>query len=339
MPAAKDDPSDGTADATADAIADGTAGSGAPRPLEAADEGFHAWPTECDTTWKENWYWNLADRSAGVWGFFHTSFVRTEGKAVFAVCLMAGGRIRYHRNEIAIGDQGASPALAPVLDDATLRVEIVAPHEQHRVRVRTADYSLDLDYRARFAPFSYSGRRIAANRQAIEHLRLKRYEQGMTVRGTCTLHDDGREVAIDCLGHRDHSWGRRDEGRIDGWNWAAVQLPSSTINLTRSFSGDVFNVNGFVSTAAGNVGVVEVDFETLEMESDGRTPLATRYTFRDENGAVRHLRSRRFSDLFEPVRSLRAAQKTVIFENFADYELEETGEKGWGIDEYQRHYR
>src|SRR5262249_18795178 len=145
--------------------------------------------------------------------------------------------------------------------------------------------------------------------------------------------------AIDCLGHRDHSWGRRDEGRIDGWNWAAVQLPSSTINLTRSFSGDVFNVNGFVSTAAGNVGVVEVDFETMEMDGDGRTTVATRYTFRDENGAVRHLRWRRFSDLFEPVRSLRAAQKTVIFENFADYELEETGEKGWGIDEYQRHYR
>lgn len=300
--------------------------------VDARDEGFHDWPADCDTTWKENWYWNLADRRAGVWGFCHASFVRTQGLATFAVCMMAGGRIRYHRHEMPI-------AAEPVLDDGTLRVEVLAPHEHHRVVVDAPDYRLDLDYRARFAPFHYGGRRIAANRQAIEHLRLKRYEQGMRVTGTCTTKDDGATVAIDCLGHRDHSWGRRDESRIDGWNWAAVQLEHKTINLTRSFSGEAFNVNGFVSSAAGNTGVVDVEFETLETEDDGRTPLATRYTFRDEDGETWHLRSRRFSDLFEPLRELRAAQKTLIYENFADYVLEETGETGWGIDEYQRRWR
>lgn len=300
--------------------------------VDVADEGFHAWPADSATTWKENWYWNLVDRAAAVWGFCHASFVRTRAEAVFAACFMVDGRVRFHRHEFAIGDE-------PVLDDGTLRVEIVCPHEHHRVTVDTPEYRLDLDYRARFAPFSYGGRRIAANRQAIEHLRLKRYEQGMAVTGTCTIKDDGRRIAIDCLGHRDHSWGKREESRIDGWNWAAVQLEHKTINLTRSFSGDAFNVNGFVSTADGNIGVVEVDFETLETEADGRTPVATRYTFRDENGAQWHLRSRRFSDLFEPLRAMREKQKTIIFENFADYELEETGERGWGIDEYQRHFR
>jgi len=300
--------------------------------LEAREEGFHDWPADCDTTWKENWYWNLADRRAGVWGFCHASFVRTAGTAVFAACFQVDGRVRFHRHEFAIdGD--------PVLDDGTLKVEIVEPHRHHRLTVDAPDYRLDLDARARFEPFRYGGRRIAANRQAIPHLRLKRYEQGMRVTGTCTDKETGRATPIDCLGHRDHSWGRREESRIDGWNWAAVQLPDRTINLTKSFSGDVFNVNGFVSSADGNVGVVEVDFETLEFEDDGRTPVSTRYTFRDENGRQWHLRSRRFSDLFEPIRELRAAQKTLIFENFADYELEETGEKGWGIDEYQRHFR
>jgi len=300
--------------------------------LEAADEGFHEWPADSATTWKENWYWNMADREAGVWGFCHASFVRTQATAVFSACFMVDGRVRFHRHEAAIGAD-------PVLDDGTLRVEIVTPHEHHRVTVDTPEYRLALDYRARFAPFSYGGRRIAANRQAIEHLRLKRYEQGMAVSGTCTVKDSDRKVAIDCLGHRDHSWGKREESKIDGWNWAAVQLPNKTVNLTRSFSGETFNVNGFVSTADGNTGVVEVDFETLETEADGRTPVATRYTFRDENGDQWHLRSRRFSDLFEPLRALREKQKTIIFENFADYELEETGERGWGIDEYQRHFR
>ncbi|MFN2426974.1 MAG: hypothetical protein ABR587_11075 [Candidatus Binatia bacterium] len=307
--------------------------------VEAADEAFHAWPADSATTWKENWYWNMADREAGVWGFCHASFVRSRGAAVFAACFMVDGRIRFHRNEFESAGE-------PVLDDGTLRVDIVEPHRHHRVTVDTPEYRLDLDYRARFAPFHYGGRRIAANRQAIEHLRLKRYEQGMAVSGTCTIKDGAhaggpcanRTFAVDCHGHRDHSWGKRDESRIGGWNWAAVQMPDKTINLTRSFSGDVFNVNGFVSTARGNTGVVEVDFETLETEADGRTPVATRYTFRDENGRQWHLRSRRFSDLFEPLRAIRAQQKTIIFENFADYELEETGEKGWGIDEYQRHF-
>jgi hypothetical protein len=300
--------------------------------LEPIDEGFHEWPADCDTTWKENWYWNLADRRAGVWGFCHASFVRTDGNATFSACFMVDGRVRFHRNTIAIPS-------APILDDGTVRVEIVRPHEHHHIVVDTPEYRLDVDARARFAPFSYSGRKLEANRQAIPHLRLKRYEQGMRVTGRCMIKDSGRELAIDCLGHRDHSWGRREESRIDGWNWAAVQLEHKTINLTRSFSGDAYNVNGFVSDASGNVGVVEVDFETLELEADGRTPITTRYTFRDENGHQWHLRSRRFSDLFEPLRELRAAQKTIIYENFAEYVLEETGETGWGIDEYQRHFR
>ena len=312
--------------------------------VEPRDEFLHDWLRDCDTTWKENWYWNMADREAGVWGFCHASFVRTEGKAVFSACFFLDGSARFHRGEVLLEDEGAGPAAsAPgpgfVLTGGVVRAEVVVPHEHHRISVDTPEYTLHLDYHARFAPFGYGGRGIAANRQAIAHLRLKRYEQGMTVTGTLILKETGKTVLIDALGHRDHSWGKREESLIDGWNWAAVQLPGKTINLTRSFSGDAFNVNGFISSAAGNLGVVEVDFETLETEEDGRTPVATRYTFRDEAGAVWHLRSRRFSDLFESLRGLRAKQKTIIFENFADYELEETGERGWGIDEYQRHFR
>ncbi len=303
--------------------------------LAAADEGLHDWPREPGSTWKENYYWNLADRRAGVWGFAHISLVRTAGQAVFSTAYMIDGRVRFHRNEVAIGARDVH------LDDGTLSVEVVEPFEHHRVRVTSDDYRLELDYKARFEAFSYSGRRIAANRARIPHLRQRRYEQGMEVSGTCTLGDKdgkgGRRISIDCLGHRDHSWGRREESKIDGWNWAAVQLPEKTINITRSFSGDAYNMNGFISSAAGNVGVNEVEFETLETEDDGRTPVATRYRFRDDSGRAWTLVSRRFSDLFETVRAERDRQSTVIYENFADYVLEETGEIGWGIDEYQRH--
>ncbi len=299
------------------------------------DEFLHPWPADCPTTWKENYYWNLADRSAGIWGFQHVSFVRTEGMVRFAAFHMIDGQIRAHRSERRL-DAGDDR-----LSDGILSAEIVEPLHVHRVRVDAPEYRLDLTYQARFAPFSYAGRKIAANQQRIEHLRLKRYEQGMRVTGNCLIKtgpEAGKRVPIDALGHRDHSWGRRDESKIDGWNWAAVQLPRRTVNITRSFSGDAFNVNGFISTEAGNVGVCEVDFETLEFESDGRTPVATRYRFVDDDGNCWHLRSRRFSDLFASLRRPHQATGTVIFENFADYVLEETGETGWGIDEYQRRY-
>jgi hypothetical protein len=301
--------------------------------LSDADERLHEWPRDCDTTWKENYYWNLADRVAGVWGFSHVSLVRTSGRGLFTAVYMIDGRVRMHRGEIAVGDADIE------LGDGVLLVEIVEPHRLHRLCIDTAEYRLDAEYEARFAPFSYGGRKISANASRIEHLRLKRYEQGMRVKGRCLSKPTGRVVEIDCLGHRDHSWGRREESKIDGWNWAAVQLENKTINVTRSFAGDHVNVNGFISTAEGNLGVRDVEFETLEFDGDGRTPLATRYRFEDDEGRTWHLRSRRFSDLFEALKSTRDQAKTIIYENFADYVLEETGETGWGIDEYQRSYR
>lgn len=305
--------------------------------LAAADEGLHDWPREAGSTWKENYYWNLADRQAGIWGFAHISLVRTAGLAVFSAVHMIDGRVRFHRNQVEIGPGEVA------LDDGTLSVEVVEPFEHHRLKVAGRGYRLELDYRARFEAFSYSGRGIAANRAKIPHLRQRRYEQGMKVSGICTFEDgsgdSGRTIAVDCLGHRDHSWGRREESKIDGWNWAAVQLPEKTINITRSFSDGSYNVNGFISSADGNVGVCEVEFDTLETEDDGRTPMATRYRFRDDLGRNWTLVSRRFSDLFEPMRAERDRQSTVIYENFADYLLEETGEAGWGIDEYQRRWK
>ena len=86
--------------------------------LDAADEEFHEWPADAGTTWKENWYWNMADRAAGVWGFCHASFVRSKGKAVFAACFLVDGRVRFHRNEFATVGK-------PVLDDGVLRAEII----------------------------------------------------------------------------------------------------------------------------------------------------------------------------------------------------------------------
>ncbi len=300
--------------------------------LAVADEGLHDWPREAGSTWKENYYWNLADREAGLWGFAHISLVRTAGVAIFSTAYMADGRARFHRNQVEIGDGEVT------LDDGTLAVEVVEPFEHHRLRVAAEGLSLELDYHARFEAFSYSGRGIAANRTDIPHLRQRRYEQGMTVTGTCGLGSGSaaRRIDIDCLGHRDHSWGRREESKIDGWNWAAVQLADKTINITRSFSGDAYNVNGFISSAEGNVGVCEVDFETLAAEEESGAPISTRYRFRDDLGRDWTLVSKRFSDLFASVDTARRRPSTIIYENFADYLLEETGETGWGIDEYQR---
>ena len=303
--------------------------------LVDVDEGLHEWPGDVDTTWKENYYWNLADRRAGIWGFSHVSIIRTAAIAVFSALYMVDGRVRFYRNEVAIDDGEVA------LSDGTVSAEVLEPFKRHRVVVDTPEYLLELDYEARFPVFDFSGRKIAANRSRMKHLSHKRYEQGMKVRGTCTLkeREGAAPITIDCLAHRDHSWGRREESKIDGWNWAAVQLDNKTINVTRSFTGDIFNVNGFISTPEGNTGVREMEFETLEFEKDGRTPVATRYTFKDDRGKTWHLRSQRFSDLFEPMKDARGKQSTVIYENFADYVLEETGETGWGIDEYQRHYR
>jgi hypothetical protein len=213
-----------------------------------------------------------------------------------------------------------------VVSDGKLSLDIVEPHSRHRVTLRSENLELNLDYRSRFTAYQYpqDSADLQDKGMAIEH-----YEQGMTVEGLLVV--DGEQVAINCLAHRDHSWGFRNETAIDGWNWIAVQFPNSTLNFTQIRRHQLPNIEqGFISTASGNRRIIDVDVISVEQDEEGRPAKAVYKVSRDDD-EVMTFEAVMFDRVVLPV---NRDGTTVYFENFSHFTHVESGEKGVGIDEH-----
>jgi len=119
---------------------------------------------------------------------------------------------------------------------------------------------------------------------------------------------------------------------IEGWNWIAVQFPDKTVNVSQVRVPGLSPMSrGFVSEATGNTGIRKVRIVSMQRNEDG-VPLTSTFEAVDERGRPWTLTSSRFSGLVLPLRD--KGKDVVVYENFADYTLAETGEQGVGIDEY-----
>ncbi len=283
-----------------------------------SDEYVHEYPKPLESHWKENWYFNFIDKEAGAWGVNHVSLMRHRQQGRFSAFHVVDGEPIMYSNVIAIEDE------IPELTDGRLRFDFVEPFQRFRLSFEGERHRLELDYEARFPVFDYAfARRPGGGSAGLEH-----YEQALTARGEIEM--DGKRRSISCLGHRDHSWGFRNESKITGWNWVAAQFGDKTLNLYRAVIGKAFIGSGFVSSAEGNPRIVRMTVEGTDYE-DG-APVGSTFTGVDENGGKWRLRSERFSNLFLPMTEKPGG--VVIHENFADFENIDTGERGVGIDEY-----
>ena len=293
--------------------------------ITAADEHAHLrFPCDRAKPWKENWYFNFIDREHDAWGINHISLERHNQKARFSAFHIVDGEVLLYANEIPIEDTFAKTT------DGNLSVEILEPMKRFRVSFTGPGHSVDLIYDARFDVFDYANEHQVGEDGSLPDFAIEHYEQALTVSGTLTK--SGATRAISCLGHRDHSWGFRDESLIAGWNWVAVQFPDKTFNFSevRLDGGGSPLRRGFVSEAAGNTGIRDVRVVSTERGADG-VPTSSTFEAVDEKGRAWTFVSQRFSGLVLPLSG--RGRPVVIYENFADYTLVQTGERGVGIDE------
>ena len=111
-----------------------------------------------------------------------------------------------------------------------------------------------------------------------------------------------------------------------------MQFPDKTINVSQVRVGGMEPMSrGFVSEAEGNTGIRKVNIVSTERNEDG-IPVSSVFEAVDESGRAWTLTSRRFSGLVLPLSE--KGKDVVVYENFSDYTLAETGEQGIGIDEY-----
>ena len=181
-----------------------------------------------------------------------------------------------------------------------------------------------LNYRERFPAYNFPHPESSDKGLDASH-----YEQGMFVEGELTY--EGRKRTIKCLGHRDHTWGFRDETRLAGWNWAAIQCENSTWNLTQVRRlGSQNSEVGFVSFKEKNIGVSKM--EVIEVEhNQNNEPQKSKYRVVLEDEQVFHVTATRFMPM--PLADPRVPN-IIAHENFSHFVIEETGETGVGVDEH-----
>jgi hypothetical protein len=292
-----------------------------PMSLEPKDESVHDYPRPLDSPWKENWYFNFIDKKSGAWGVNHFSIERHKSRCRFSAFHVVDGEVLIYSNLVPAGEGFRE------LDDGKLKAEFIEPFQKFRLTFTGPRHRVELDYAARFGVFDYAMGKAQkpgkSGRAAMEH-----YEQALFAKGK--VEKDGKKKEIDCFGHRDHSWGYRNESKVTAWNWVAVQFADKTVNLYRAVIGQAFIGSGFISNASGNTRIVRMNVEDTKFEN--KAPVSSVYAGTDQSGKVWRLKSQKFSSLYLPMKE--KGDGVVIHENFSDYEDLETGEKGVGIDEY-----
>jgi hypothetical protein len=159
-----------------------------------------------------------------------------------------------------------------------LHYEMVEPFRQWRLILDGNKKSMDLHFETFTPVYDYNAeKRSLSSKVAQEH-----YEQSGAVKGV--LRARGNEIKIDGTGQRDHSWGIRDWGGVEGWKWITAQFG-------KRFSFNVFSINdgneetagGFVFDGNDNSRIVESKIN-LALGADGQTPRGAELTLIDERG-------------------------------------------------------
>lgn len=292
--------------------------------LTPHDEFVHkGYPKSGDAPWKENYYFNFIDQEADAMGIFHASIQRHRKVAVLKVLIIIDGELFNYTNEIPWPTGKLDPLdECAVVGDGKLFFRILEPYLNHQVLLNDGETSIELNYSKRFPAYLYPEKENTDQALSVLH-----YEQGMHVLGKITYKGETRSIA--CFGHRDHTWGYRDESGLAGWHWIAIQSETSTWNFSLISRQDGrFSHGGFVCKHDKARAITDVQVLKLEHNTEGE-PMKSLYRVTTEEGDVFHVRAKRYRYIPVPLHS-----SAFVHENISEFTIEETGEKGIGIDEH-----
>lgn len=293
------------------------------------DEFLHlGYPRENAFSWKENYYFNFIDKQANAVGIVHFSLRRNKGIVVARVHLVVDGSpFTFISKTPWPSDDPMFQQDAVVLGNKNLHLMVSEPHQTLTVSLDDGKgNTLSLRYTKRFETYLFE--HVDTADLADKSLQAEHYEQAMEVEGVLNI--QGVEKTINTLGHRDHTWGFRDESGLKGWNWCAAQFPNSSWAFSRVRGKEGVYIGGYVSSAEENIRIAGV--EILDVESDENSdPVVTRMKVLLANDKVYHLTATRFQVM--PLGE-RVAGSVFFHENFSHYKIEETGDEGVGVDEH-----
>jgi hypothetical protein len=321
-------------------------------PVQPEDEYLHLAPEDLEGLWSDNLWFSICDREADVFGVNHVH-ATNKGYARYSTMLVIDGVPQPWANKAP----HEPIEKFDVLTEGHYAYRVVKPLEEIRITFDGPRYGFDLTYRGRFPVFDYDDN-IGGNPLGSAGRYGGHYEQGLHCTGDFEVQGGPRPGLrrIDCFAHRDHSWTDRfthdtpwelpptvARERGLGHFWPSIQLEDKHINgfglmnpKMRVRVEEAPRCGGFVSDASGSRAIQNVTAE-IRLEDDLRTAMSFRYEFTMPDGEVLHIRTGR--KYAHTVNGLMRGENDVecqmdCYESFFDFEVEETGERGYGCAEY-----
>jgi hypothetical protein len=315
---------------------------------KAEDEYRHAAPDEVkDGLWGDTLWVSVVDREANIFGINHFHLTN-KGWGRFEALYVIDGVQQLYGNKFPLTEEADRGPWG----DGRLSYEVVRPLEEIRIQFDGPRYGFDLNFRGRFPVFDYEDS-INGNPLSSAHYYGGHFEQGLHCTGPFEIRGgpkQGEVRQLDSWTHRDHSWSTRfaDEPAWEwhqenhlGHFWPSIQLADKHINafgvIEPEGPGAIRGrpIGGFVASAKGAEAILDASAEVLIGE-DQRSAEAFRYAITMPDSEVIHVRTgRKYGQVKLWDRGENDLENRLdCYEPFFDFEVEETGERGYGVAEY-----
>ncbi len=305
----------------------------------AADEYRHD-QADVEGLWADTLWVSVVDREANVFGIIHFQLTN-KGYARYESLFVIDGVQQQYGNKYPLAIESDKGPWT----DGVLKYEVVKPLEEIRITFDWTRFAFDLTFKGRFPVFDYddsvNGNPFHVSMEAGGH-----FEQAMHCTGDFEIRGGpckGETRKLDSWSHRDHSWSARfsdepawepTQQNINGHYWPSIQLPNSHINIFGT-PDPAARIGGFISDDKGSRALLGGSCEWL-MSDNGRDLVAHRYTLEMPDGETIHVKTgRKHGQVKLWLRGENDLENVFdCYEPFFDYEVEETGEQGYGVSEY-----
>jgi len=321
-----------------------------PPGLSPRDEGRHAPPSGAEDLFFADTLWvSVVDPEANVFGVNHCT-LGNRGFARFEALYVIDGVVQLYGNRVPLDPE---PDAGP-WSDGRLTYEVIEPFEHIRISLDWSAFGFELDFTGRFAAFDYGDSVRGDPLKRATGFHIGHYEQAMDCRGSFEIRGGpakGERRQISCWSHRDHSWSDRfsdvpewevKEKHVAVHYWPSIQLPDRHINVLGLYPengrpAEERTFGGFVSTKDGNRPLLAAKGEISPGEGPQvRQAKAFRYELTMPDGEVMHVRSTRHHGRIKlwDREENDLENRLDCYEDFVDFEVEETGEVGTGVAEH-----
>lgn len=322
--------------------------------LTDADEYLHDPPEGGgDGLWSDNFWFSVVDAEADVYGINHIHASRSHGYLRASAMYVVDG---WHQQWASKQPLDVEQRF-DILGDGHLTYSVITPYEQVRWTFDGPKFGFDLIFDARFGAFDYhdciGGNPLAAFESYGGH-----FEQAYHAAGEFEAYGgprEGERRRIDSHSHRDHSWTyrftretpwvprfKRNLDHALGHFWPSIQTDTMHLNSFGWLHPDhpipegAPRSGGWIADAEGTRAIRSCT-GSARFEDDLRTAMSFDFAFELADGSPLTVRTtRKLAQTRNGLmRSANDAEARLdCFEPFFEFEVRETGERGYGVVEY-----